>query len=663
MMETDLRRKIERLHGPILVLGASGFIGSNLFRMLLKVRKDVYGSASRLPAWRLEGIPDDNVVETDLIVSSNLTLLLDRIKPQTVLDCISYGAYPFEKEVELIYRTNLNFAVRLLEELHTRQVQMYVHAGSSSEYGDHASAPLETDAFMPNSHYSVSKGAIAGAIYYTGKKLSLPCANLRFYSVYGPFEDASRLIPSIVLQGVGGGLPSFVDPNVSRDFVYVEDACEAFVDTALHLKEPYYGDSFNIGTGRCLTIGEVAEISRSFFGIDEKPIYSMPLRHWDVCDWYAAPGKVESVLGWKAKIPFEDGLRKTTEWLRRLDNIDTYQKSSKKYGLNTRYSISAIVACYRDEPAIPIMYERLTTVFTQLGIDYEIIFVNDCSPDKSEEVIRAISSHDRRVLGVSHSRNFGSQSAFRSGMEVASKNACVLLDGDLQDPPEVIGSFFQKWMQGFDVVYGHRIKRDAPWYMQFAYKAFYRIFDTFSYIKIPRDAGDFSLIDKRVVRCLLQFPERDLFLRGVRAFAGFKQVGVDYHRPKRLFGKTTNSLFKNLGWAKKGILSFSNAPLNALSSVSFFLAGVTFVLALFQTIAKLLFPSLAPAGLTTVLIGIMFFGSINLLAVSLIGEYIAKIFEEVKRRPHFLRRSIIRDGEIRNAADETLQINQQRGSD
>lgn len=663
MKKTDLKRKIERLQGPILVLGASGFIGSNLLRMLLDVRNDVYGTALRLPAWRLEGIPDGNVVETDLIVSSNLTLLLDRINPLTVFDCISYGSYPFEKEVELIYRTNLNFAVRLLEELHTRQVRIYVHAGSSSEYGDNASAPLETDTAMPNSHYSVSKGAIAGAIYFMGKKLSLPCANLRLYSVYGPFEDVSRLIPSIVMHGLDGSLPSFVDPNISRDFVYVNDACEAFIDTALHLKEPYYGDSFNIGTGRCLTIGEVAEISRSFFGIKEKPVYSMPRRNWDVCDWYAAPGKAESALGWKATVSFEDGLRETAKWFEQIDNIDAYQKSSKKHGLSTRYSISAVVACFRDELAIPIMHERLTNTFKKLGIDYEIIFVNDCSPDNTENVIRAISSHDRRVIGISHSRNFGSQAAFRSGMEIASKNACVLLDGDLQDPPEVIGAFSQKWTEGFDVIYGRRIKRDEPWYMQFAYKAFYRVFDTFSYLKIPRDAGDFSLIDKRVVRCLLQFPERDLFLRGVRAFAGFKQIGVDYHRPKRVFGETTNSLFKNLEWAKKGILSFSNAPLNALSSVSFILTGVTSLLALFQVIAKLLFPSLAPAGLTTVILGIMFFGSINLLAVSLVGEYIAKIFEEVKRRPHFLRRSIIRDGEIRNAADETLQINQQRGLD
>ncbi len=210
------------------------------------------------------------------------------------------------------------------------------------------------------------------------------------------------------------------------------------------------------------------------------------------------------------------------------------------------------MACYRDNQAIPIMYQRLKDTFAKLNVDHEIIFVNDGSPDDSEEVIRAISQNDRRVRGISHSRNFGSQAAFRSGMEIATKNSCVLLDGDLQDPPELIESMLGKWREGYDVVYGRRVKREAPLLMQFAYKAFYRLFDYFSYVSIPHDAGDFSLMDKRVVQAVLSFPERDLFLRGVRAFAGFKQTGIDYVRPERMFGVTTNSLLKNIGWAKKG---------------------------------------------------------------------------------------------------------------
>jgi dolichol-phosphate mannosyltransferase len=234
-------------------------------------------------------------------------------------------------------------------------------------------------------------------------------------------------------------------------------------------------------------------------------------------------------------------------------------------------------------------------------------------------------------------------------MGIATKNSCVLLDGDLQDPPEIIETMVAKWREGYDVVYGRRVKREAPFFMQLAYKAFYRLFDYFSYVKIPHDAGDFSLLDRRVVEAMLRFPERDLFLRGVRAYAGFKQVGVDYVRPERMFGVTTNSLLKNIGWAKKGIFSFSYVPLNILSATGVALFGITTVMMLVQVISRILFPDLAPRGTTTVLIFILFFGSLNLLALSVMGEYLAKIFEEVKRRPHFIRRAVIREGEVRLA--------------
>jgi len=177
------------------------------------------------------------------------------------------------------------------------------------------------------------------------------------------------------------------------------------------------------------------------------------------------------------------------------------------------------------------------------------------------------------------------------------------------------------------------------------------IFQRFSYIAIPRDAGDFSLMSRRVVRCLLSFPERDLFIRGVRAFVGFKQTGVDYIRPERMFGVTTNNFAKNLGWAKKGLLSFSNTPLNMLTAAGVSLFALSLIIGLFDIAYRILFPASAPRGFTTLILIVIFFGSVNILAVSIIGEYIAKIFEEVKRRPHFLRRNFIRDGEVRVASE------------
>jgi len=647
-----LDEKIKKIQGPILILGASGFIGANLLRTLLKHRQDCFGTYFHTPAWRLEGLPPANILQADLLVDSNLDFLLNRLQPKTIFNCTAYGAYSFEAESALIYKTNFNLTEKILSRLDPQSIGAYIHAGSSSEYGDHASGPAESDLPFPNSDYAVSKVASANLLYFYGKKKGLACANLRLYSVYGPLEDASRLVPKIVEFGAKGQYPELVNPDISRDFVYIDDVSEAFFDAALNLKIANYGDSFNIGSGKKITIAEVAKTAAKIFGIKEPPVFNtMANRRWDLSNWFADTKKAKKALGWEARTSFAEGLQAAAEWYQGLEDKDKYAKSSKLFELDSKHSVSAIIACYKDNQAIPLMYDRLKKTFDKMKIDYEIIFVNDNSPDDSEAIIAGLSQKDRHVVGISHSRNFGSQAAFRSGLEIATKNSCVLLDGDLQDPPELIEPFVEKWREGYDVVYGRRVKREAPFYMQMAYKLFYRIFQYFSYMPIPRDAGDFSLIDRRVVQAILQFPERDFFLRGVRAYVGFKQTGVDYNRAERVFGRSTNNLFKNLDWAKKGILSYSYTPLTIVS----FAGGLLFLfsagLAVVQVALRLLLPDLAPKGTTTVLIAILFFGSINLFALAILGEYIAKIFEEVKQRPHFVRRSIIKGGEIRSVSE------------
>ncbi|OGU13966.1 MAG: epimerase [Geobacteraceae bacterium GWC2_53_11] len=649
----NIAQKIKNLQGPILVLGGSGFIGANIMRTLLAHRDDVFGTATSFDAWRLDGLPERNKAVVDLLVDADLESLFTEVAPRTVFNCVSYGGYSFESDSRLIYLTNFNLTTRLLHLMEKRTISCYVHSGSSSEYGDNCAAPDETAPTAPNSDYAVSKVACADLIKFFGRKKGFPCANLRLYSVYGPLEDSSRLIPNIIRSGVEGQYPHFVHPGISRDFIYIDDVVEAFVDTALNLKEEDYGESFNIGSGCKTTIADIAMIARDLFGIGHDPEFSsMPDRTWDVSDWYANPGKAHLQLDWQAQTPLKEGLDRMVSWYRSLPDREKYHHSSKMFSLDSTHSVTAIIACYKDNQAIPVMYRRLKDTFDKLKIDYEIIFVNDNSPDDSEEVIRTITRRDKRVTGISHSRNFGSQAAFRSGMEIASKNSCVLLDGDLQDPPELIEQFVAKWREGYDVIYGCRIKREATLFMRLAYKLFYRVFDAFSYLNIPHDAGDFSLMDKKVVRCVLQFTERDLFLRGIRAFVGFRQTGVDYVRPERMFGITTNSLLKNIGWAKKGILSFSNTPLNILSFAGTVLFIVSLLLGMVQVASRILFPELAPRGVTTMLLVILFFGSVNLFAIGIVGEYIAKIFEEVKQRPLFIRKHLIRDGELRNFSIE-----------
>lgn len=310
--------------------------------------------------------------------------------------------------------------------------------------------------------------------------------------------------------------------------------------------------------------------------------------------------------------------------------------------MKKRDKLSAIIACYKDEQAIPLMYERLKRTFESLGVDYEIIFVNDGSPDSSERVIANIVKTDDHVTGINHSRNFGSQMAFTSGMEICTGDGAIFLDGDLQDPPEIICDFYKKWKMGFDVVYGVRTKREAPFMMQIAYKLFYRIFHKISYITIPLDAGDFSLVDRKVIEALKTFPERDRFLRGLRAWVGFKQTGVSYIRPERKFGKTTNNFFKNFNWATKGVFSFSYVPLQMMTLLSLVVFVFSVLAMVIQIVSKIVFPDLAPRGTTTILIAVLFLGSVQLLGISILGEYIGKIFEEVKQRPKFIVSSTTR---------------------
>jgi glycosyltransferase involved in cell wall biosynthesis len=220
----------------------------------------------------------------------------------------------------------------------------------------------------------------------------------------------------------------------------------------------------------------------------------------------------------------------------------------------------------------------------------------------------------------------------------------VLLDGDLQDPPELIEAFYAKWQDGYEVVYGRRVKREMPWYWAFQYKLFYRVFAAFSYVKIPHDAGDFSLMDRRVVGWLLKCPEGDVFMRGLRAYVGFRQTGVDYVRPERMFGTSTNSFFKNIDWAKKGIFSFSNTPLTMLTTAGIAALGLSVLAAVVVTLLRLLVPDIAPRGITTLLVTILMFGSLNLFAIGVVGEYVAKIMTEVKGRPRLIRSAMIRDG-------------------
>lgn len=646
-----LQLKIKKLQGPIFVFGASGFIGANIIEQIFLVRDDCYAiTHDANSAWRLKllNIPSRNIVHCDITSSISVANIFNTYNPKTVFNLAAYGAYSKQSDIRLIYETNVNGTVNILDKC--ADVKAYIHAGSSSEYGTNSAAPKENDPLEPNSHYAASKVSASYIIQYYAKFKNVPALNLRLYSVYGFWEEPDRLIPVMIEKARVGAYPNLVEKEISRDFVYVIDTVDAFVDAALNITPAIQGNSYNICSGEKTTLGQLVDLVRNEFSIAAEPVWgNMQNRNWDLKDWYGDPGNTKKDIGWMASTSLRDGLRSTYKWHEQIDYAGTILPAFKNTKLNAK--ISAIIACYKDGQAIPYMYERLVKMFNETKIRYEIIFVNDCSPDNSEEVINQIAMKDNNVIGITHSRNFGSQSAFLSGMEISTGDAVVLMDGDLQDPPEIIPLFYKKWLEGYDVVYGRRIKREMSFFMNLVYKGFYRIFSKLSYIKIPNDAGDFSMIDRKVVKELVNLPETEIFLRGLRAWVGFKQVGVDYVRPERMFGVSTNNWRRNIGWAKKAIFSFSFVPLEMLSYFGFILTGVSFLAIIVQVIGRFLYPNI-PHGISTIIVLVLFFGGIQLLAVSILGEYLSKIFEEAKARPKFIRRSVIFRGKTLNSSKE-----------
>jgi nucleoside-diphosphate-sugar epimerase/glycosyltransferase involved in cell wall biosynthesis len=643
------REQARKLQGPIWVVGGSGFIGAKLFFSLSRLRPDVYALSHQVEAsWRLLHSPYSNRIALDVTQAREVDAAVKKHRPRTVFNLSAYGAYERQNSPERIHEVNYFGTLNLIQSLLDAGCDAFVQAGTSSEYGLNCAAPQESGALEPNSDYAVSKVASAYLVGYYGRLKAFPCTHLRLYSVYGPWEERDRLIPTLVRLGLQGQYPPLADPAISRDFVYVDDCTRAFVQAALITCHSHPGQAFNIATSTKTSLAEIALLAKQTFGIEGDPVFgSMPNRKWDLSNWFGDSTLARTQLSWTYRVSPEEGLELTAEWEKLAAPHVRFGVVAPKLE-----KLSAVIACYRDHRAIPVMHERLTRVFTELGVDYEIIFVNDRSPTEDEAVIRNLCEQDAHVVGISHSRNFGSQNAFLSGMEIATGDAVILLDGDLQDTPETISSFYQEWKTGFDVVFGVRVKREAPWHMQILYKGFYRALRHLSDVDMPLDAGDFSLIDRKVVDHLLTFPERDVFVRGLRAWVGFRQTGVPYLRPERLFGQSTNNFLKNIWWAKKAIFSFSMKPLHYIQGAGFVIFTLSMALSLFYLVYYLLRPPTGAPGITTIILLILGLGGAQLFSLSILGDYLGKVLEESKRRPRYIRAKIFKgQGIITGAGD------------
>lgn len=301
--------------------------------------------------------------------------------------------------------------------------------------------------------------------------------------------------------------------------------------------------------------------------------------------------------------------------------------------------LSVVLPVFNEQENIPVLYERLIQTLQSVENRFELIFVDDGSRDRSVELLRALALQDQRVVVVELARNFGHQVAISAGLDYAQGQAVIVMDADLQDPPEILPQFVSKWREGHDVVYAIRQSRKENWILRSAYALFYRLLKRIANIDIPLDAGDFCIMDRRVVDLLNGMPERNRFVRGIRSWIGLDQVGLAYKREARYAGRPKYTLSRLIYLALDGLISFSYVPLRIITLLGFGVSFLSMLLAVFYAIKRLLV-GLNPPGFASLMVSIFFLAGIQLITIGVIGEYVGRIFEEVKRRPLYVVRRV-----------------------
>jgi polyisoprenyl-phosphate glycosyltransferase len=315
---------------------------------------------------------------------------------------------------------------------------------------------------------------------------------------------------------------------------------------------------------------------------------------------------------------------------------------------------SIVIPLCNEEQNLPMLHLRLSAVMQRLAIPYEIIYVDDGSRDRTREIIHELRLQDPAAKGIFLSRNFGHQAALCAGMEAAGGRAVITMDGDLQDPPEVIPELLDKWSQGYQVVFARRRSRCEHPIKRAAYFTFYRILRQLSEVPIPLDTGDFALMDRRAIDELNALPERGRFLRGLRSWVGFRQVEVEYDREPRHDGRTKYSFRRLVRLAMDGILSFSDAPLKAVT-LSGFMVGVVGLIGLLGC-ARGWWGVVGANALGLAAFGLVLLGGIQLMALGVVGEYIARIYREVRARPLYVARERIGFQRLPRAVPDVMEF-------
>ncbi len=613
----------------VLLTGATGFLGSHLaFRLAQQdAEVDVVVRAdSAIPFWWGKAASRIRV-HRHSGSTEHMIEILKIVRPDIVYHCATHFVAEHEPQhLELLVQSNVLFGTQLLEAMEKTGVRRLVNTGTFWQHKE--------DGNFPISLYAATKQAFEAVLDYFVDAHKFDVVTLKLYDGYGPHDRRRKLIPTLLEIAHRPRKIEMSPGHQLIDLVFVDDIIAALQVGAKRLKnrDASLHERFAVRSGSLLSLRDVVA---TFEKVSDAKITvawgARPYRNREVM----VPWAGEVLPDWSPRVGLEEGLRRT---------VESYRTEPVLSFGGRRKLISYVAPCFNEKENIRPLCQRISNLYPQsTEFDVEIILVENGSSDNSDELIRDLHRSDPRIKMLKLSRNFGYSGAISAGLQHARGDWIVILDGDQQDPPELVPAMIEKALEGFDVVYGVRTKRHGSRLKSFLYGWFYRLYRLMADIDVPLDAGEFCVMRRSVVDAINDMPERQRFVRGLRAWVGFRQTGFPYVRDARAEGGTKFRLRSMINLGLDGLLSFSVLPLRLTLIAGVITAALSILLGLAQGLIQLAkwagmtgLVLVLPPGLTQTNIIMTFLFGITISCLGVVGEYVGRIYSEVKRRPLFL---------------------------
>jgi polyisoprenyl-phosphate glycosyltransferase len=636
----------------IFITGAGGFIGSALTDRLVREGHEVHVLLRPGGRYqRLSGIRNQLVVHEGTVNRADLlNNIVKRVQPERIFHLAATGLQGHDN-TDSIRETNILGTMNLLRSTESVSYRSLIHVGSGIEYGHHETAIPEGTPARPAGEYATSKAA-ATMLALAEAQRGKPVTVVRIFQAYGPGELQHRLVPSCFLAMMRGQQPEIAHPEYLRDFVYIDDIVELLIRASEC--EAARGAILHAATGNETCLADVVKLMKSIAGYEQPAIapdtesVRQPGRNPGPVHYCGSVSRTTQLTGWKPRTDLRQGLEQTWNWLQNLpDDRTNHEESARNrrtYHATGRVALgwragnvadntgmlSLIVPVFNEEEVLESTARTLNQLLESLHRPYEVIIVDNGSIDQTPEIAATICQQDRHWKYIRLSRNFGYQNSITAGMLASVGDAVMVIDVDLQDPPELIPVFLKHWESGYDVVYGIRERRIGEswlriWPTMLAMRLITWMSDD---IKLPAHSGDFRLISARVREALRQLPETNRYTRGIIHWLGFRQIGVPYTRRGRVLGTSKVNWRYLIDFTFNAIVNWSVRPLRIFSLGGAAILGICCILGILGLSGAISF------GLIETLL--LFNAGFLSCGIGVLGEYIAKIHHESKRRPLWL---------------------------